>query len=72
MIAVDAWRVLDRYAPALAERAKSGVMLAFRRGLDECAAVDDAEAKVSPSLLHLQVSPQPLVFCFPFFVGLMP
>ena len=66
MIAVHAWRVLDRYTPALAERAKSGVMLAFRRGLDECAAVDDAEAKVPPSLLHLQFHLNCLCFVFPF------
>jgi hypothetical protein len=50
---VDAVRMFEEaltirpgYPPALAERAKSGVMIAFKRALGICAAVDDAEARV--------------------------
>ena len=42
-----ALRVVPYHAPALAERAKSGVMFAFRRALAVCAESEDAEAKAS-------------------------
>ena len=42
----EALEVVPYHASALAERAKSGVMFAFRRALAVCTDADEAEAKV--------------------------